>query len=247
MKKFYLLICLYVSLFIQVCYSVDKLYDIDIKSGLLGAQDVWFESLSEQELLDHYSDDDSQTMSQKIQSLQTFHPKIYIDIRLVGFGGDGNLNLNLLPANLESYLRVAGHEAFMAQNIINPATGQKHSMSFGAKYIYRVISEKTSLHNRIHAEVESQVRVEAEMAFTAGPTEIPYQSVDDIIKQHYQAKGVTYTLYLLNLKPAVLSPADGANESIPVSYVYSSESSSCPSQHWVGGEERYAWLDLTAG
>ena len=86
MKKFYLLICLYVSLFIQVCYSVDKLYDIDIKSGLLGAQDVWFESLSEQELLDHYSDDDSQTMSQKIQSLQTFHPKIYIDIRLVGFG-----------------------------------------------------------------------------------------------------------------------------------------------------------------
>jgi len=61
----------------------------------LPGKDVWFESLSEDELRDHWSQDDGSSLAEKAENLSQFEAKVAVDIKLVGFDGEGHMNFKL--------------------------------------------------------------------------------------------------------------------------------------------------------
>jgi hypothetical protein len=84
--------------------DVDKLYSIDRSKLLHNERDVWFDSLTERELVDRWSHDDGSSVAQKLQTLKTLTPTTVVDVVLVGFTGDGAEALAISEDELMRYL-----------------------------------------------------------------------------------------------------------------------------------------------
>ncbi len=65
-------------------------------------EDVWFESLSEEELAEHWSADDGSSMVEKLNTVQLLDTIVNVHIKLVGFSGEGNHAFRVTKVHLHS-------------------------------------------------------------------------------------------------------------------------------------------------
>lgn len=71
----------------------DKFFDLgDDRSALLASTahpDAWFAATTPQELESVWSDDDGLSLKKKLQSIERFETTVMVEVKLVGFNGDG--------------------------------------------------------------------------------------------------------------------------------------------------------------
>ena len=91
---FFLFFCLF--FFSTNIYSLNQLYEISNHNDLLNdGRDIWYESLSQKELLTYYSHNTHQSYQQKIDELKAIESEILINVYLVGLDQLGKYKLSI--------------------------------------------------------------------------------------------------------------------------------------------------------
>ena len=97
----------------------DRLYGFISEAIVSSPQDLFFDSLSEAELNDFWSDDDGLTVTDTIRRLKDkFETTIFVEVKLVGFAGDGKLGLQLSESELLRYLE-SSRAADITPHVLN--------------------------------------------------------------------------------------------------------------------------------
>ncbi len=252
----------------------DKLSELDRHSLLASEKDVWFDSLTESELQEKWSADDGTSIANKISALSKFEGRVLIDIRLIGFDGDGgNMNLQISEHELLKYFDSVAAGSISSESkphVINTAPGQSHDLNLKMRHIFRVAKARKSVTASVSAAIAAYVdphKSDLEIF-------VPVSAVDDLIRRDYNEHAIAaYTIYLLNpAQPkrmmATLPPnKDGTfppnaeRRAVPVKYTYLVDPAAagtpgaapnpgpCSTVLWVATapNDRYAWIDLTAG
>jgi hypothetical protein len=203
----------------------------------------YFESLSEEELQTHWSHSEGLPLAEQAAALLDtldMHSnglEVHVDVVLVGFNGDGNMELRLARKDVVSFF---GGEAAKQQSY------------FAMRYTHNVIMPRTSqLVARVHEAVQTQVNRNGEGVHVVP---VPRAAIDEIVKAHHDtrtSRSSAYTIYILN--PPV--PTHGSGENVKrAHYTLVSDAaaasslapSSCGSNVGMGLDGRYVWIDLTA-
>eukprot|EP00879_Flechtneria_rotunda_P007305 GHRR01007663.1.p1 GENE.GHRR01007663.1~~GHRR01007663.1.p1 ORF type:complete len:735 (+),score=144.94 GHRR01007663.1:731-2935(+) len=181
-----------------------------------------------------WSGDLGYSVNETLKALTEVKLKIRVDVKLVGFAGDGNEALLTPEHNLQMYLR--GLHSELDTVALNPAVAH---MAVNPDISFRVQPAYYELATKVSAAINQGVNT-GQSTNLFGPFQlhlIPYQNVDKLIQEDFDHSDGTYTIYLLN--PAAHAP-----------YAYSyhdggNATDSCPGSLWVS-HKRYAWLDLSA-
>lgn len=229
----------------------DRLWSVDKELLLENSEDVWFESLSEQELNEHWSFDDGELLSSKTAKLQQLEVTILLSVKLVGFGGRSHRSFSISEAQLLNYLPAAVLGSHV--HLLHPEHGQGNTLPFKTKFVFQVSKTSPSLSRDITKSIADQVanhldvigKHRPEQLEELEPISILTSSVDALVAEDFRKHGLSYTIYLLN--PS--RPAGG------LQYYYAQPPDShetifphpeCGMMGWVG-TDRYVWIDLSAG
>ena len=232
-----------------------------------------YDRLDSSQLHNHWSHDDdvsdafgaARTLAERLGALASgFNETTYVDVRLVGFDGDGYLELNLADADLQRVLDAA--PSWAPQRVVHPPEGAPHALPVRRRFVYTVSRAAPGLAAKIAAATKG--------AAEASGGAVPVAAVDDLVRADYVEQRLSHaTLYLLN--PA--APRKLAHESeehaqllqaaghardgggplptwwVTTKYWYTDDGAGdgagggCGVTKWVGRDRRYAWVDLTAG
>lgn len=83
-------------------------------------------------------EDDGRTLSQKIQALQSFDASVFIDVKLVGFDGEGRMGVTISEAELMKYFDAATNPYSTAYVSNVKRGGQRHELPFRLRFLFRV-------------------------------------------------------------------------------------------------------------
>ncbi len=90
----------------------DKFFELESRSALLAStahRDAWFEATSEDEFKEHWSHDDGLSLKRKIADIQNnFEATIFVEVKLVGFDGEGYRKFVVTDEELLKYLEASG-------------------------------------------------------------------------------------------------------------------------------------------
>ena len=234
-----------------------------------------YDRLDSSQLHNHWSHDDdasdafgaARSLAERLGALASgFNETTYVDVRLVGFDGDGYLELNLADADLQRVLDAA--PSWAPQRVVHPPEGAPHALPVRRRFVYTVSRAAPGLAAKIAAATKG--------AAEASGGAVPVAAVDDLVRADYVEQRLSHaTLYLLN--PA--APRKLAHESeehaqllqaaghardgggplptwwVTTKYWYTDDGAGdgagagggCGVTKWVGRDRRYAWVDLTAG
>lgn len=192
---------------------------------LLDAEsDVWFESISQEELRLHWSEDDGSGARERLAWFGAAALDQSLEIRLVGFSGEGREGVRFSRVQIEQLLAAATHSPSVFT--LNGTAVVRLARTV------RVRMAKKSLSVAIARAVRRE-----------SPA-VPVSIVDRIIREHYRARG-TRSLVVYVLNPDV--GADGT----PYYYYHDeedSQNSPCLGEGWVAlfGDNKYVWFDTAA-
>ena len=264
-----------------------------------------FLSLSSAELHRHWSfdgEDESPStaptsLGARMHALKTLHDVTYVDVRLVGFEGDGNLGMAVGEPELQRLLDAL--PAVAAPHVMHPEPGERHSLPVSRRLVYAVSRAPKSLAAAVAEAISAGIQ--------DGATDtVGVSMVDNLIREDYVRRRTSHVvLYFLNppsprrratdaevaqhtalaqhqqqqgadagadgLDVAAQQlaawyhtlqyqyvddgdeasatharhPSHGAGRSNPAGMA-ARHAGACPTTKWVGNE-RYAWIDLSAG
>lgn len=208
-----------------------------------------FVHLSEGELRSSWSADDGSSLNSKLEALTAVEHALFVEVRLVGFQGEGNGGVTMPEHALARYLE--------AMSVSEPAhvlgrQGDGH----GARRTR--ISYKPHFHVT-HAPKELTGRIEREIAEHVGERDdgtVPFDAVDALLDADHQTSAEAFTLYLLSPNaprgPAVArarysyTQPEGGVSLQPRRDGAPAHSGECTALAWLA-RGRYAWVDLSAG
>ena len=227
-----------------------------------------YDQLTESELHHHWSGDGAAadgrvpTLAERLHALAELEEVTYVDVRLVGFEGDGNHGVHVAERELQRLLDAGSNVE--RQHVLSPPLGGSHTLPVTRRFVYGVRRVEPALATAVAAAVAGHVE--------AGGS-VPVTATDDLIADDYRRqRGTHVALYLLNPTPprrlaasgrfgtaADRRVADEVNASapspparevppaawVPVRYHYEGRGA-CGGVKWVGAG-RYAWVDLSAG
>lgn len=221
----------------------------------IDAASLYFENMDEHELATQYSMPppvDTAIGAQVHALASRFVTTSFVDVVLVGFGGDGEAAVSLEAGELQRYLSHAGLGREQVKHVLR---GSTHDLPMGTRYLYRIVHAHSSLRARIQMAVQTTVdhlvannpfvleAVEANRHASKPGTHkpprlpvlrVPARVVHQLITEEYEAARMHQTaVYLLNLQPIVLRdetkphrPAEvreGTQERVRLHYVYTQE------------------------
>ena len=173
-----------------------------------GRQDT-FAMLSEKELKTRWSDmPGGFNVKHKLDQLQHFESVTYVDVKLVGFDGDGNRGIKLSASDFEHYIDIAKKQAAVhmlrtprdgkgrpRSGAERAGPGPSHRVNVKTRYVMQVARVDASLLPAIEKAVREEV-VDRE-----NPA-VPIAAVDALVRKEYKSSTIQpYTVYILNPKP----------------------------------------------
>eukprot|EP00878_Enallax_costatus_P035101 GHUV01039077.1.p1 GENE.GHUV01039077.1~~GHUV01039077.1.p1 ORF type:complete len:332 (+),score=22.17 GHUV01039077.1:218-1213(+) len=182
-----------------------------------------------------WSHDIGYTINQTLQALTEVKVEIIVNVKLVGFGGDGNEALHIADHDLQLYLRTLHNQ--LDTVALHPSP---EHMLIKPEFIFRVMPAYYELAPRVAAAINQAINTgQTTNAFTPDYQLhlVPYHEVDKIIDEDFSHSDGSYTIYLLN------PPAHA-----PYAYTYNEQGNatdSCPGSLYVSSK-RYAWFDISA-
>jgi hypothetical protein len=272
------------SLLLLVVAAVTTPLPVDPESDPL-ARDDPFLKLTSEELRTRWSSDAdpleeasaaaARTLHQRLQRLDALRETIFIDVRLVGFDGDGEHEVSLQEDALQRLLDAAAHEEPL--HVVHPRPSAPSELAVRRRFLFHVKRAQKSLGSRVARAIASAVGDHG--------ADVPLSAVDGIIRSDYLGQRSSHVvMYLLNPPSPRRAPNAGEREQggmagdaaadanatdgrqwwqrLPYRYVDDDGEGtvaagggggpSCPLTHWVGvadeGKvERYLWIDLSAG
>jgi len=226
--------------------SADPLGDIDT-----------YASLSKADIEGQWSKDDGRNVTQKMEDLLTFGSIVHVDVKLVGFDGDGNYGLSVKEADFLQYFETVLEEHEKEAMVLNSRTGNSHSLPIRRKFFFRVIKAKKALNEDISSRIRSWLLTDGKETDTDAEASVrhtvPVSIVDEVVGKDYRESDLsqTHTIYVLNPKRVTAPPqkrqrrdAAGAgggdpsqagkdNDALP-SFKEGDESSGLPDDKWTG-------------
>lgn len=170
-----------------------------------------------------------------LEALSSPQTSITVDVKLVGFDGDGNQGLVIEDHELQAQLRTLHNQ--LETVALHPSP--KH-MSVRPSIEFRVHPAYYQLATRVNTALNQAVASShPSTAFTdfslslLNPTIVSSVLEDDFVTT--MAGVASYTIYLVN--PKVASP---------YAYAYDNEHRSCPGGIYLSQKHRFAFYDLTA-
>ena len=198
--------------FLALPTSLSALLGVDLANDPLARRDP-FTQLSETELRTRWSSNDdgdataaagasSRSLSQRLAALQAVRDATYVDVRLVGFDGDGDHDLRLEEDALQRLLDAAPTDE--PQVVLEPRPSEPHELAVRRKFLYRVSAASHGLAEQISRAI-SDATANATAADTRGGASaapaapVPLRAVDELVRNDYLRQRSTHvTLYLLN-------------------------------------------------
>jgi len=213
--------------------SVDPLADKDS-----------FEILTKKEQETLWTFAAERTIQDRLKEVQEpFEYVVPIDVKLVGFDTDGNLDVNFKESQLLSYLEASPSEFFAT--LIKAQHGESNTLPIRHKFTFNVAKANKKLNLGIQEAVQN--------AMMKGRA-VPYTVVDAHIEKDFKDNPLpVYTFYILNPKTPV---QPGAGFALNYWYMHAEPgmratadkpSETCGGSVYVSKTERYLWIDLTAG
>lgn len=228
--------------------SSDPLGDIDT-----------YKSLSQADIEGQWSKDDGRNVTEKMEELQTFSSIVHVDVKLVGFDGDGNYGLKVAEADFLRYFETVLEEHEKEAMVLNSAAGTSHSLPIRRKFFFRVVKAKKTLNEDVSSRIRSWLLTDGKDTESDASIRhtVPVGIVDEVIAKDYREGDLskTHTIYLLNPKRVMAPPrkqASGAagagagagggdpsqagknNDALP-SFSESNEGAGDPDKKWTGG------------
>ena len=229
--------------------SVDPLGEIDT-----------YQSLSRADIEGQWSKDDGRNVTQKMEELLTFGSIVHVDVKLVGFDGDGNYGLKVNEADFLQYFETVLEEHEKEAMVLNSRTGASHSLPIRRKFFFRVIKAKKALNEDISSRIRSWLLTDGMSSETDAEAThrhtVPVSIVDEVVGKDYRESDLsqTHTIYVLNPKrvtapPRKRQPRDAAagagggdpskagkdNDALP-SFKDGADASGLPDEKWTGGD-----------
>ena len=116
----------------------------------------------------------------------------YVDVRLVGFGGEGNLGVEIGEAELQRLLDAA--PAIAAPHVVHPAPGEPHALPIRRRFVRAV--------TRAPAPLAASISDAISQAVHASGLAVPVAAVDALVREDYLRRSTSHvTLYVLNPVP----------------------------------------------
>ncbi|GBG71469.1 hypothetical protein CBR_g8886 [Chara braunii] len=191
-----------------------------------------FESLPEKEK-QRWARKSMATVDDKQMGLDQLPVNFHVEIKLVGFNGEGRHPVKVREADLDKYLR-----SLRLHEYITVIQGSVHSLHVKTNLIFQVVKGAKELTTEIEDAVRAAVtRVGGSGAHSVA--QIHYSTVENIIQRDVDLNRPVFSIYLLNL------PQQGYS----YAYYYTKEAATattCMGAHWMG-KGRYLWIDLSAG
>ena len=94
---------------------------------------------------------------------------MHVDIKLVGFHGDGNNALKVEESELGRYLKVL--DAQLGATVIHSRPGEPHKLPFSSQFYYRVIRAPKSLTEKVYDVIK---------AFAVRGKQVPTEEMDKV-------------------------------------------------------------------
>jgi len=207
------------------------------------------------------------TLTARLDALKEMQDSTYVDVRLVGFEGNGNGQIHLESPMLQKLLDALPYDE--RQRVMHPLPGGMHELPVSRRFLFRTTHGSKPLAER----VASAVQAHSEAAGGA----VPLSAVDELIRADYrQQRSSHITMYLLNpsmprQRRSMSGPSAADGEAATsnssewwetLRYWYKDDGGAaegggaegsgavdgprCPTVKWVG-IERYLWVDLSAG
>ena len=136
------------------------------------------------------------TLAERLAALNTLSDVTYVDVRLVGFAGDGDHEVVLREDDLQRLLDAASQDAPV--HVVQPrGEGPSAALPVARRLLYSVKAAPPSLASRISRAIASHA--EASAVPGADAASVPLSAVDSLIREDYaRQRGSHATLYLLN-------------------------------------------------
>uniref|UniRef100_A0A383W0V6 DUF7906 domain-containing protein n=1 Tax=Tetradesmus obliquus TaxID=3088 RepID=A0A383W0V6_TETOB len=182
-----------------------------------------------------WSHDLGYSINETLTALSEARVPITVDVKLVGFAGDGNEALHIADHELQMFLRTLHKQLETVALHPSPA-----HMTLKPEIVFRVQPAYYELSGKVAAAINQAINTgQPSSTYTSYPLHlVPYGEVDKLLQEDFGHGDGSYTIYLLN------PPAHA-----PYAYSYqppgSNQNESCPGSLWVS-DKRYAWFDLTA-
>ncbi|WIA11081.1 hypothetical protein OEZ85_011230 [Tetradesmus obliquus] len=182
-----------------------------------------------------WSHDLGYSINETLEALAEARVPITVDVKLVGFAGDGNEALHIADHELQMFLRTLHKQLETVALHPSPA-----HMTLKPEIVFRVQPAYYELSGKVAAAINQAINTgQPSSTYTSYPLHlVPYGEVDKLLQEDFGHGDGSYTIYLLN------PPAHA-----PYAYSYqppgSNQHESCPGSLWVS-DKRYAWFDLTA-
>eukprot|EP00897_Mesotaenium_endlicherianum_P006582 jgi/Mesen1/5952/ME000301S05071 len=203
----------------------DPLGDLDTFAGLSEADKK------------KWSQKDHVGVSAKIKALRELETSIVVEIKLVGFDGDGNFGITLREYEVLKYLG-----ALKMDKHVHVLHGEEHELLVDSKISFDVTKASSQLTTKIASAIAGHLAATG----TARPppaagqlAAVPYSVVDAVLEAQAGGRHEEddhYTLFVLNLPKATE----------PYAYSYGDGRHDCLGT-FHSGKDRYMWIDLTAG
>ncbi|WIA30989.1 hypothetical protein OEZ86_001032 [Tetradesmus obliquus] len=182
-----------------------------------------------------WSHDLGYSINETLTALSEARVPITVDVKLVGFAGDGNEALHIADHELQMFLRTLHKQLETVALHPSPA-----HMTLKPEIVFRVQPAYYELSGKVAAAINQAINTgQPSSTYTNYSLHlVPYGEVDKLLQEDFGHGDGSYTIYLLN------PPAHA-----PYAYSYqppgSNQNESCPGSLWVS-DKRYAWFDLTA-
>jgi len=152
-----------------------------------------------------------------MKELLSFGSITHVDVKLVGFDGDGNYGLSVDEADFLRYFETILEEHEKEAMVINSKTGSSHKLPIRKRFFFRVIKAKKSVNeditNRIRSWIVTESGDNTDEAIRS-TSRVPVQIVDEVIRKDYLQGDLsqTHTIYVLNPNRVTLKPSQNKDE-----------------------------------
>eukprot|EP00271_Cylindrocystis_brebissonii_P008195 TRINITY_DN22200_c0_g1_i1.p1 TRINITY_DN22200_c0_g1~~TRINITY_DN22200_c0_g1_i1.p1 ORF type:complete len:711 (+),score=101.73 TRINITY_DN22200_c0_g1_i1:274-2406(+) len=169
----------------------------------------------------------------KTKSLAGLTTTVSIEIRLVGFDGEGNHGMSVKEGDLLKYT-----DALKFDDRVQVIHGDTHEVAVKTQVALHVTKAPQTLSMAITGEVERALR-KIPPSGGPGPAIIPHAGVEALVKSDAKSESFKrgFVVYLMNPK----------KQSLPYLYSYDTVPGGCPGSLFAPTEGHYLWVDLTAG